>query len=80
MTATYDGGVPKLFSDPDLHADAPPRVRPRLGEWGPSMVPSTRSKRRQRVLVTVGFVVALVVLVATWWVFYWMMTGKGALL
>lgn len=72
--------MPKLFSDPDLHGDAPARVRPRLGEWGPTMVPSTRSKRRQRVLVTVGFVVALVVLVAAWWVFYWMMTGNGALL
>ncbi|SDB85376.1 hypothetical protein GA0111570_10550 [Raineyella antarctica] len=70
----------KLFSDPDLHGDAPARVRPRLGEWGPTLVPSTRSKRRQRVVVSVVFVVALAVLVTAWWVFYWMMTGKGALL
>jgi hypothetical protein len=72
--------VSKPFSDPDLHGDVPARVRPRLGEWGPALVPSTRSKRRQRVLVSIAFVVALVAVVATWWLFYWMMTGKGALL
>lgn len=65
----------KIFSDPDLHGDSPARVRPRLGDWGPTMVPSTRSKRRQRVLVTVAFVVALVVLVVTWWAFYSSMTS-----
>lgn len=64
-----------IFSDPDLHGDSPERVRPRLGEWGPALVPSTRRKRRQRVLVTVSFLVALVVLVATWWFFYGTMTG-----
>ncbi|WOQ15490.1 hypothetical protein [Raineyella sp. W15-4] len=69
----------RIFSDPDLHGDIPARVRPRLGEWGPSLVPSTRRKRRQRVLVVVGFVLAVVAVVATWWLFYWMMTGKGAL-
>ena len=73
--ATYALTVPKIFSDPDLHGDAPARVRPRLGEWGPTMVRSTRSKRRQRVLVTLGFVVALVALVVAWWIFYRMMTG-----
>lgn len=65
----------KIFSDPDLHGDSPARVRPRLGEWGPALVPSTRRKRRQRKLVTVAFLVALVVLVATWWFFYATMTG-----
>lgn len=65
----------KIFSDPDLHGQTPERVRPRLGEWGPSMVPSTRAKRRQRVLVSVGFVVALAVLAVTWWLFYRAMTG-----
>lgn len=65
----------KIFSDPDLHGRTPDRVRPRLGEWGPSMVPSTRAKRRQRVLVSIGFVVALTVLSVTWWLFYLAMTG-----
>lgn len=69
-----------IFSDPDLDGGVPDRVRPRLGEWGPALVPSTRRKRLQRAVVVTGFVVAGVVVVATWWLFYWMMTGKGALL
>ncbi|WOP17949.1 hypothetical protein [Raineyella sp. LH-20] len=70
----------RIFSDPDLHGDVPDRVRPRLGEWGPALVPTTRRKSRQRVLVVVGFTVATVVIVVVWWLFYWMMTGKGALI
>ncbi|MEA5154518.1 hypothetical protein [Raineyella sp.] len=69
----------RFFSDPDLHGDVPDRVRPRLGEWGPALVPSTRRKRLQRTLVVAGFVVATLVVIATWWLFYWMMTGKGGI-
>ncbi|QGF24478.1 hypothetical protein [Raineyella fluvialis] len=69
----------RIFSDPDLHGGVPDRVRPRLGEWGPTLVPSTRRKRLQRAVVVAGFVVALAAVVAMWWIFYWMMTGKGAL-
>ncbi len=72
--------MPKLFSDLDLHGDVPPRVQPRLGEWGPTMVPTTRAKRRQRRLVAVVFAICVVVAVVAWWVLYWSMTGKGALL
>lgn len=65
----------RFFSDPDLHGDTPQRVRPRLGEWGPALVPSTRSKRRLRVGVSVAFLTALLVLAATWWAFYRVMTS-----
>lgn len=70
----------RFSSDPDLHGDTPERVRPRLGEWGPALVPSTRSKRRQRIWVSVAFVVALVVLAVTWWAFYRAMTSGMAAL
>lgn len=66
----------RLSSDLDLHGDAPERVRPRLGHWGPTMVPSTRAKRRQRVVVAVVTGVATLVLVTTWVLIYLLMTGR----
>lgn len=37
-----------LNSDLNLNVGAPPRVRPRLGEWGPQEVPATKQKKRMR--------------------------------
>ncbi len=37
-----------LNSNLNLNEGASPRVRPALGEWGPTAVPSTRVKRRHR--------------------------------
>ena len=45
-----------LNSKLNLNAGAPPRVWPRLGEWGPANVPSTRQKKRMRWFVALGFV------------------------
>lgn len=47
-----------LNSNLNLNEGAPPRVRPALGEWGPTEVPSTRVKRRHR-----WFAIAAMVLI-----------------
>ncbi len=46
------------------------RVRPEVGDWGPRLVPSTRDKRRERMLVPVVFALVMVALIAAGWVFY----------
>lgn len=48
-----------LNSDLNLNPGVAPRAMPRLGEWGPEDVPSTRSKRRQRWWVLLALVVVL---------------------
>lgn len=37
-----------LNSNLNLNVGAPPRVQPRIGEWGPVDVPATRQKKRMR--------------------------------
>jgi hypothetical protein len=48
----------RVFTDLDLHEDVPVRARPRIGEWGPKGVPTTRSKKVSRVVVPILFVLA----------------------
>lgn len=57
-------------SELDMHGDTPMRVRPEVGDWGPRLVPSTRDKRRERMLVPVVFALVMVALIAAGWVFY----------
>jgi hypothetical protein len=47
----------RVFTDLDLHVGVPVRARPRIGEWGPQGVPTTRSKKVSRVVVPILFVV-----------------------
>lgn len=52
-----------LNSNLNLNEGAPPRVMPRIGEWGPLEVPATRAKRRMRwwvILLVVGVAAAIV--------------------
>ncbi|WP_051215180.1 hypothetical protein [Granulicoccus phenolivorans] len=66
----------RLFSNLNLNGPAAARVRPRIGEWGPQEVPSTRAKRRMRWLVPVVFgVLAVVVALSMYW-FYSVLLGK----
>ena len=51
-----------IFSNLNLNGPAPLRAQPKVGEWGPSQVPSTRLKKWQRVLVpiiTIGLAVGV---------------------
>ena len=68
----------RFFSDLNLNGSPPLRVQPRVGEWGPVMVPSTRWKKWARVLVpliAVGLAVGVFFLART---FYLMLTGDEA--
>lgn len=65
----------KFFSDLDLTGDAPVRVRPRLGEWGPLEVPTTTRKKRARIVVSVVFVVAGTAVGLLMWFFYRALQG-----
>ena len=56
--------VEGLNSNLNLNGDASPRVRPRVGEWRPADVPTTRSKRHLRVWTIVAATAVLTVLVA----------------
>lgn len=67
----------RIFTDLRLDGDATARARPRIGEWGPEQVPSTRWKRWQRVLAIVVFVVALIAVVLLGWYFYNALMGGG---
>ena len=53
-----------LDSNPDLRGQASPRVMPRIGEWGPSDVPTTRQKLRQRWLTVLALVAVVIALTA----------------
>jgi hypothetical protein len=48
----------RVFTNLDLHEDVPVRARPRIGEWGPQGVPTTRSKKTSRVVVPILFLLA----------------------
>jgi hypothetical protein len=61
----------RVFTDLDLNAQVPARAQPRIGEWGPVRVPSTRGKKWARVWVSL---VALVVLGALFGLGYWVFT------
>lgn len=53
-----------LNSNLNLNAGASPRVQPRLGEWGPDEVPTTKAKRRARWWAVGSFVLLLTLVVA----------------
>lgn len=64
-----------VFSDLKLDGDAPVRVQPSVGEWGPVEVVSTAAKKRGRILAVCCFVVALAVISIA--VFFWFKAVHG---
>lgn len=59
-----------LNTNLNLNEGAPPRVMPRIGEWGPLEVPATRQKRRMRWWVILIFVGVLAVTVGYgYWIY-----------
>ena len=68
--------MPKIFSDLNLNKGTPPRVQPNLGEWGPELVPTTKSKRRMRIWVSLALFGALLACFLLGWYVYYLMTGN----
>ena len=64
-----------LNTDLDLNGATSPRVRPRVGEWPPADVPTTRQKRHLRWCTITAASVALVSVVAFGYFAYLMLRG-----
>ncbi len=64
-----------LNTDLDLNGATSPRVRPRVGEWPPADVPTTRQKRHLRWWTITAASVALVSVVAFGYFAYLMLRG-----
>lgn len=64
-----------LNTNLDLNGSVSPRVKPRVGEWAPAEVPSTRQKRNQRWLAITVATIVLIALVAFGYFAYRMLRG-----
>lgn len=64
-----------LNSNLNLNGTVPPRVRPRVGDFAPRDVPSTRRKRRQRWWTIALALVVLAVLVGVGYYAYLVLRG-----
>lgn len=69
----------RIFSDLNLNGAAPLRAQPKVGEWGPEQVPTTRRKKWQRVLVPVVSVALAVGLFFLARMFYLMLMPQALL-
>ncbi|MGA4507343.1 hypothetical protein ACQB6R_06475 [Propionibacteriaceae bacterium G1746] len=65
----------RIFTNLNLNGPTPTRVQPKVGEWGPQMVPSTASKKRTRIWASIALVVALTALFLVGWWFYKQLNG-----
>lgn len=68
--------VRRVFSNLNFNGAAPPRVQPHLGDWGPELVPSTRSKKRMRIWVGRALLGAMSAIFGLGWFIYHAMTGS----
>ncbi|MGL4832691.1 MAG: hypothetical protein ACRCWS_09000 [Propionibacteriaceae bacterium] len=64
-----------IFSNLDLHGSSSYRAQPKVGQWGPTMVPSTGFKKFQRWFVYVAFVLVLTGVIAFGYYTYKQLTG-----
>lgn len=68
----------RITSDLNLNGASPARAQPKVGEWGPVGVPTTRFKKWQRVFVIAALIAVVVVLVFVGRYFYQALTGTGS--
>nr|WP_245569933.1 hypothetical protein [Acidipropionibacterium thoenii] len=66
-----------IFTDLNLNGRTPVRVQPKIGEWGPAGVPSTRAKRIQRIIAPIAFVLVMAALGALFYYFYRILIPQG---
>jgi type VI protein secretion system component VasF len=67
----------RIFTNLNLNGTTPARVQPKVGEWGPTKVPTTAAKKRMRIWVSIAFVVVLAVLVFVGWTFFKALTQSA---
>ena len=72
--AEYSDGV-RIFTNLNLNGSAPTRVQPKVGEWGPQMVPTTAAKKRMRIWASLALLVAVAALFGLGYYFYKALTG-----
>lgn len=68
-------GVEGLNSNLDLNGQVSPRVKPRVGEWAPADVPTTRRKQWQRWLAILAAVAVLAAVVGFGYFAYLQLRG-----
>lgn len=68
-------GMRKIFSDLNLNGEVPVRVMPRLGEWQPVRVPTTKQKKMLRVKVGIAFAALVTALFVLGNYFYTILMG-----
>ena len=66
-----------IFTDLNLNGRTPVRVQPKIGEWGPAGVPSTRAKKVGRIIAPITFVLVLAALSGLFYFFYTVLIPKG---
>ncbi len=66
-----------IFTDLNLNGRTPVRVQPKIGEWGPGGVPSTRAKKIQRIVAPIAFVLVLAALCGLFYYFYRILIPQG---
>ena len=64
------------LQQPQSARSNPPRVQPKLGEWGPLTVPTTKQKKRMRIWVGLALLGALIAIFLLGWYVYYVMTGS----
>lgn len=65
----------KIFSSLNLNGRTPPRVQPKVGEWGPEKVPTTKQKKRMRIYAAIALAVTMLACFLIGWYAYYAMTG-----
>ncbi|HSN44418.1 MAG TPA: hypothetical protein VLR88_10215 [Propionibacteriaceae bacterium] len=65
----------RVFSDLNLNGRTPPRVQPKVGEWGPEKVPTTASKKRMRIWVSLAFVGSVIALCLLGYYYFTILSG-----
>ncbi|TDO93295.1 hypothetical protein C8D81_1076 [Enemella evansiae] len=62
----------KIFSDLNLNGTVPARIRPNIGAWGPTDLPTTKQKKRWRWIIPLLFVIAIIVVTIAGYIFWTM--------
>ena len=76
LVGRYHGRV-GMFSNLNLNGRSSARVQPKVGEWGPSGVPTTAAKKRMRIWVTLAFLIALTGLCLLGYHYYKILNGMA---